>query len=210
MNTRNSTHSQILRKLSRPVKGKPLFPADFKGMGSEAAIKMALVRIAKEGKLERIAHGIYVVPKVDDRLGKIYPSAEEIAIAIAQRDRATIKPAGAFALHKLGISTQVPMKLVYITDGTARHIKIGKRGVRFKSTSAKNLAFRGEISSLVIQAFKELGRGKVNHEMIKKVKALLRKEKPALLKEDARLAPNWIGRILFSVLDEKERIAGTF
>jgi hypothetical protein len=205
MNTINSIHSQILRKIKRIPPGKPLFPSDFKGLGSEAAIKMALMRLAREGKLDRIAHGIYVVPKEDSRFGKIPPSLEEVAQAIAERDHARIRPAGAFALNKLGLSTQVPMRLVYITDGAPRHIRVGKRSIKFKPASPRSLAYKGKISGLVVQAFKELGSKGVTDEVIRKVKTLLRNEKPGVIMADAKLAPYWIAKIFYDILNEKKQ-----
>jgi hypothetical protein len=207
MNTKNSIHSQILGKIRRFPKGKPLFPADFKGMGTEAAIKMALVRLAKDGELDRIAHGIYIVPKEHPKFGKIPPSLEDIAEAIAERDHARIRPAGAFALNKLGLSTQVPMKLVYITDGAPRFVKVGKRTIKFKPATPKNFSYKGIITGLVVQAFKELGRKNVTEEMIKKVKTLLQNEKRNVITEDAKLAPYWIAKIFYSTIDEINKSA---
>lgn len=204
MNTVNSIHSQISRKIQRVPKGKPIFPSDFKGMGSEAAIKMTLMRLTKESKLDRIAHGIYVVPK-DSRFGKIRPSLQEIAHAIAKRDHARIRPTGAFALNKLGLSTQVPMRLVYITDGAPRHIRVGKGSIKFKPATPRSLAFKGKISGLVVQAFKELGSKGVSEEMIRKVRALLRNEKPEVIMADAKLAPYWIAKIFYDILSEKKQ-----
>lgn len=201
MNRTNSIHNQIMQKIRRFPRGKPLFPADFKGLGSEAAIKMALMRLAREGKIERVAHGIYAVPK-ETRFGKIPPSLEEIAQAIAERDHARIRPAGAFALNKLGLSTQVPMKLVYITDGAPRYVRVGKRTIKFKPTTPKNLAYKGKISGLVVQALKELGDKRVTEEIINKIKALLRNEKPEVIMEDAKLAPYWIAKIFYSTVNE--------
>lgn len=204
MNTVKSVHGQILRKIRRIPPGKPLFPSNFRGLGSEAAIKMALMRLAREGKLDRIAHGIYVVPREDPRFGKIPPSLEAVAHAIAARDQARIRPAGAFALNKLGLSTQVPMRLVYITDGAPRHITIGKRSIKFKPTAPRNLTYKGKISGLVVQAFKELGHKGVTDEVIRKVKALLDNEKPEVIRADAKLAPNWIAKILYDILSERK------
>lgn len=205
MNTFNSIHSQIFRKITRIPPGKPLFPADFKGLGSEAAIKMALMRLAREGKLARIAHGIYVVPKEDSRLGKIPPSLEEVAQAIAKRDHARIRPAGATALNSLGLSTQVPMRLVYITDGAARHIRVGKRSIKFKPASPRNLAYKGKISGMIVQAFKELGKKGVTDEVITKVKALLCNEGSEVIMADAKIAPYWIAKIFYDILNENNQ-----
>lgn len=204
MNVRNSIHSQISAKIARFARGKLIFPGDFKGLGSEAAVKMALLRLVREGKLDKVAHGIYVVPRLDPVLGKVPPSLESIAQAIASRDRARIRPSGAYALNQLGLTTQVPMKLVYLTDGAPRSVRVGKRMIKFKPTTPRSLAYKGDISALVIPAFKELGQKNVTPEMIQRVKGLLRRERPAALEADAQLAPHWIASIFYDVLKEKQ------
>jgi len=205
MNTVNSVHSQILREIGKMEPGNAVFPGDFKGIGSEASIKMAFVRLAKEGKLDRVSHGIYTVPKIDPRFGRIPPSLEDIAQAIADRDHARIRPAGAFALNKLGLSTQVPMKLVYLTDGAPRTIQIGKRTIKFKPAAPRSLLYKGPISGLAVQALKELGQKAVSGEVIDKLTKLLTNEDPELMRHDAKLAPNWISRILYVILSNDTR-----
>ena len=122
--TMKKTHTYISDLLSRKKEGELLFPTDFRGQGTEAAIHQALSRLVREGKLKRIAHGIYYIPKIDPLLGELQPSAEEIAERIAKKEKVRIRPAGAYALNKLGLSTQVPTKLIYITDGVPRQLRI--------------------------------------------------------------------------------------
>lgn len=199
MNTVNSVHSQIEAQLGDIKPGKPFFPGDFKGLGSEAAVKVALGRLEKQGKVKRVAWGIYVVPLMS-ALGIVPPSLEAIAEAIAERDKARIRPSGAFALNKLGLSTQIPMKVVYITDGAPRTIQVGKRSIKFKPGSTRSFAYKGNISGLVAQAFKELGQKNVTDDMIWKVKKLLLKENPEVVAHDAKLAPYWIANIFYTAL----------
>ena len=198
-----SIHNQIVTILEKLPKGTLVFPAQFLEIGSESAIKMSLSRLTKENKVERLAHGIYLVPKVDPMLGKIYPPIEEVAKAIAERDKVNIKPAGAYALNRLGLSTQVPMNYVYITDGAARTITIGKSKIKFKATVPKKLATKGPISGLVIQALEELGANEVTAEMMAKITNLLKKEDPDLLRYDAKLTSAWIARLFYNLLQQK-------
>lgn len=200
-----SIHSQIVGILKQLPAGSLIFPSQFLEIGSESAIKMSLSRLAKENKVERLAHGIYFVPKVDPMLGKLYPPIEEVAKAIAERDKVNIKPAGAYALNRLGLSTQVPMNFVYITDGAARSIKIGKIKIKFKATVPKKLATKGPISGLVIQALEELGPNEVTAEMMDKITNLLTKEDPELLRHDAKLTTAWIARIFYNILQQKTK-----
>ncbi len=153
-----------------------------------------------------MARGIYVRPEKDPVLGYITPGIEAIAKAIAKRDRARIVPTGSYALNRLGLSTQVPMNVVYLTDGSARKIKIGNQIVKFKKTTPKNLAAIGEISKLVIQALRGIGKDNIRPEEIEKIQQLLSKEKTTLLQHDIRLAPTWIREIMQHTL--KQRVNG--
>jgi hypothetical protein len=193
---RNSIHDIIYKTIEKADKGSLVFPTDFKGLADEAAINMALSRLNKEGVIKRLAQGIYAVPKYDPLLGLLYPSLEEIAQAIADRDHARIRPTGSYALHKLGLSTQVPMNLVYLTDGAPRKIKIGKGSIKFKKSTPKKLLLKGPISSLVIQALEELPPQEITSEIENKLKELLKHETQENLINDFKLAPAWIRKRL--------------
>lgn len=165
-----------------------MFPTEFRGKGSQAAIKKAMSRIAKAGKISRLAHGIYYIPKSDPKLGKLRPDPEQVVKMVAQKERIRIRPAGSYALHKLGLTTQVPTRRVYLTDGNSRQFKLGNVLIRFKSTSAKKLAMKGEISSLVIQAIEEIGVEHISKEIQVKLKEFLLNEDSKNLQHDLRLA----------------------
>jgi hypothetical protein len=191
-----SIEDQILKKIRDNKRGKIFFPANFSKIGSIDAIHQSLKRLEEKGIIVRLAYGIYLYPKVDKELGILYPPIDVIAKAIAKRDRARIIPTGIQALNKLGLSTQVTMKVVYLTDGAQRSIKIGNQSIKFKKSSPKNLSSKGEISGLVIQALREIGIGKVSEEQKSKIIELLKKEDPENVKYDARLAPAWISEIM--------------
>ena len=195
-----SIEDQIHKKIIDNKRGKIYFPANFTNFGSFDAIHQALGRLEEKGVLLRLAYGIYIYPKIDKELGVLFPPIDEVAKAIAKRDKARIIPTGAQALNKLGLSTQVPMRVVYLTDGAQRSIQIGNQTIKFKKASPKNVAARGEISSLVVQALREIGNGKVTNDQMMKIKELLQKEKPENVKYDAKLAPAWVSEILLSVI----------
>lgn len=172
------------------------FTESFVSYGNTEAVKKALQRLTNSGELDRVATGIYVRPIIDSVIGKVSPSIEDIA----KRDKARIVPTGAYALNRLGLSTQVSMNVVFLTDGSSRKIKIGKRSILFKKASPKNVASVGEISGLAIQALKEIGKEKVLDKEIKHIQDLLQNEKPTRLEHDIRLAPAWIREIMKPVL----------
>lgn len=188
--------TRIAETLIKLQKGSILFVDDFLDFGNSESVKKALFRLKEKGLLISMAHGIYLYPKKDKDLGVLYPSAEEIAIAIAKRDKARIIPTGIQALNKLGLSTQIPLKVVFLTDGAARSIKIEKRTITFKKTSPKNLLVKGEISGLVIQALKSIGRDKIEDDVLTRLLTILKKEKKETILYDAKLAPAWINKIL--------------
>lgn len=197
-----SIHQEIENKIQLLPEGGIFFPAHFRMLGTDDAIKMALSRLVKEGAAERISHGIYYKPKQHKLLGSIKPSLEMIANAIANRDHVIIKPTGISALNKLGISQQVPTKHVYITNGQPRKYKIGGNEIHFKSASPKKLALSGSISSLVILAMDELGPNGFDETLATQIKKLLQKEDATILENDIKLAPSWIARELFNLLSQ--------
>lgn len=196
----STAHGQIEQVIKRRRKGDLIFPTDFRGLGTEGAIKMTLTRLNKEGIIDRLGHGIYVLPKTDAIFGKVSPGPEEIADAIAKKEKIQIKPAGAYALHKLGLTTQVPTKLVYLTNGPAKEVKIGKTAIKFKPTTPKKLALKGKYSSLIVQAVEELGPEKIDDKTEQRIKELLLKEYPKVLKEDMQLAPAKVHDYLIKLL----------
>lgn len=197
-----SIEDNILQRIEAFPIGEILLPADFSDLGSSEAVRLSLFRLEKEGVISRVAQGIYVRPKESSLIGKLVPTAEEVAEAIAKRDRIRTVPAGSYALNALGLSTQVPMNIVLLTDGSPREIKVGKRKIKFKKTTPKNLLAKGKISRLVIQALKEIGCGKVSEEEEKRIIYLLRKEEEKDLKHDITLAPVWIQKIMKKALND--------
>jgi len=195
-----SIENDILNQIESLPKGELLLPSDFIELGSSEAVRLSLFRLEKAGVITRVAQGIYVRPKESSLIGKLIPTAEEVAEAIAKRDRIRTLPTGSYALNALGLSTQVPMNIVMLTDGSPRVIKVGKRTIKFKKTTPKNLLAKGTISRLAIQALKEIGNGKVSEEEKKKIVGLLTKEDEKDLKHDIALAPVWIQKIMKKAL----------
>jgi len=199
----NSTYDHIVKKIKSYKSQRLFFVDDFVDIAAYKAVSKALERLVADKILVRVATGIYARYKEDPVFGIILPTTEQIAQAIAKRDKARIIPAGAYALNALGLSTQIPLNVVYLTDGTARKIKAGNRTIQFKKTSPRNLAARGRISSLVIQALKAIGKEKVTYEEKNKILKLLKEENNTDLEYDIRLAPEWIRRIMKEALIKK-------
>lgn len=202
-----SIEYRVFEKIKKYKKGSVFFTDDFLRFGTAKSAGKTLERLARKGEIMRIARGIYTRPEKSKTLGiTLTPSAETIVKAIARRDRARIVPTGSHALHMLGLSTQVPMNAVYLTDGAARKIVIGKRIIVFKKTAPKNLSAIGEISGLVIQGLKAIGKDALTEEEHAKIIELLKKEKTERLLHDIRLAPEWIRTIMRTALPENQNL----
>ncbi len=191
-----SIEKQVKKTITNYKTGKIFFPSDFSKIGPSTAIRQALNRLEDDKFLLRLAHGIYLYPKKHPSFGVLYPTIEEIAIAIAKRDKARIIPTGIQALNKLGLSTQVPMNIVYLTDGSSRSIKINNGSIKFKKASPKLLSVKSEKIILIIQALKELGQENISSKIKEKIEQLLFTVDKELVIHDVKLAPQWIAKII--------------
>ena len=195
----NSAAQKIGSSIETIGRGKIFFADDFVNMGSAENIRQTLGRFTKNEKIVRVANGIYCYPKVDDKLGLgvLMPTFDQIANAIAERSHARIVPTGDYALNVLGLSTQVPMNCVYLTDGSPRKVEIsGGRGIIFKKTAPKNLSFKNRLAMLITSALKSIGRENVTTEQIEHIEQLLRKENKESVLADLALMPIWIRKIV--------------
>lgn len=191
-----SVQARIENKIKSMKRGSILFPSNFDAIGNVEVVKKSLLRLTNKEFLIRLAHGIYLYPKQDKLLGVLYPSIEEIANAIADRDKARIIPTGITALNKLGLSTQIPMNIVFLTDGASRSVVVGKRTIKFKRTTPKNLLVKGKLTGLIIQALKEIGKDNATDEQLEKIQNHLKLEEKEIIEHDAKLAPVWISKII--------------
>jgi uncharacterized cupredoxin-like copper-binding protein len=197
-------HTYIENVILRKRGGELIFSTDFRGQGTQDAIKKALSRLTQKGVLKRLAHGIYYIPKVDPIVGELSPGAEDVVKMLAKKEKIRVRPAGAYALHRLGLTTQVPTKLVYITDGHPRLFKLGKMQIKFKATTPKKLSTVGKISSLVIQALEEIGTEYVDATIESKLHKLLMNEDPKKLKHDLALAPAKVNDYIVKLLKKQD------
>lgn len=201
-----SIERKVLNKIRKCGKGKLLFASDFVAYGEQKSVNKALERMTKDGTILRLSHGIYYYPKTDKvlGLGVLYPSLEDIAEGIAKRDNARIAPTGLYALNRLGFSTQIPMNVVYLTDGFNRKITLHNgTSIQFKHTAPKNFAFHSRLAMLLTLAYKALGKEGVTPEILAYTKELLAKENRKMIEQDYSLMPAWVSSIIKSLYEEE-------
>lgn len=200
--TDKSIESQILTAIKRRGRGSVFVPTDFLELGSREAIDIVMHRLTKKGTIRRLTRGIYDFPKIHPKLGELSPSAEAVALAMASRDRIRIQPAGAYASNLLGLSEQVPAKIVFLTDGPSRTVKIGSMTIQLRQTTLKNMETAGRLSGLLIQAFKELGKENITASRCAYLKRTLPAKKRREVLKDIRFAPEWMRSIFQKLADD--------
>jgi uncharacterized protein DUF6088 len=201
-----TTDKQIISRVYGHGRGWVFTPNHFKDLGSRDAIGSALKRYKQAGLIRQLARGLYDYPAVDPQLGPLQPSTDAIVQALTGRDAMRVQPTGAYAANLLGISNQVPMKVVFLTDGLSRTVQIGNRQISLKRTTPRNMATAGKISGLVIQALRHLGKNNVDDLIIAHLDRLLDTVAREQLIKDIRYAPAWIAEI-FHKLADKESVS---
>ncbi len=196
----NSSYKAMCDMVKQAKGGIIFTPDDFVTYGTPDAVRSGLTRLCRNGKLYRFAKGIYYVPVYDKWDGsKREPSLDAIAHKIAQRDNARIIPTGAYALNKLGLSTQVPANIIYITDGSARQVKFGDgKSIIFRhSNDLGNFAYRSQLMQLAVLAMREIGEKLITEEQTAKIKKMITEHVTVQdFKHDIVLAPTWVKKIL--------------
>jgi hypothetical protein len=188
--------TKIKKRIYRKDRGFVFTKSHFFDLGSRTAVAKALERLADAGVIRRLSRGLYEYPKQHPEFGVLPVNYEQVAQALAGRDNLKIQPSGAYAANLLGLSDQVPAKLVFLTDGSHRKIQIGNRSIVLKRTTPKNMATAGKISGLVIQALRFIGQENIDDKVIGILKRKLADKDKQILMTDLRFAPAWIEKVV--------------
>jgi hypothetical protein len=200
-----SIDNKIINRIYGHGKGWVFTPAHFSDLGSRDAVASALRRYRQSGLIRQLARGLYDYPRTDPELGVLSPSPDAVARALAGRHVVRLQPSGAYAANLLGLSTQIPMKIVYLTDGRSRSVQIGKQKIILKQTTPRNMATAGRISGLVIQTLRHLGQKHVDEDIIARLDRRLDADAKKQLLKDLRFAPAWIAEIMRRLGKKEEK-----
>lgn len=195
--------SHIMRRIEESEPNTIFFIGDFLELGSPETIRKVFFQALLLNKLVRAGNGIYVKPK-NSKYGIVPPSLEDIATAVAKRDNCEIIPSGYTAANIIGISTQMPMNVTYITSGTSRTLKVGNRKIIFKHGMPKNFASKGRIVPLLIHGIKEVGLDNLTEENLMAIKNFIRNSDDAYFESDLLTAPKNIRSFLTRLIDKQE------
>jgi len=184
---------QIVARIERLGDGKAFSAKDFLDIASRTTVDVTLASLAHREKIRRIRRGLYDMPRVNPALGgKLSPDIDEVARAIARRQRWRIVPEGAWAANLLGLSTQVPSKITYLTDGPNNEVPIGRRTIHFKHARPKAMAGPEGKIALVVQALRHLGKAGVGTHEVEKLRASLSLAERRKLVKETRFGVDWI------------------
>ena len=191
-----SADSKVLDRIRGHRRGWVFTPAHLADLGTRNAIGSALKRFKANGTIRQLARGLYDYPVQDPVLGTVAPSADAIARALVVRDAIRLQPSGAYAANVLGLSEQVPSRIVFLTDGPARKVKIGKREILLQHTTPRNMATAGRKSGTLIQALRHLGQDQMNETVLATIRRHISDADCPDILRDLRHAPAWIADLL--------------
>jgi hypothetical protein len=187
-----SSDSKVLARIRGHGQGWVFTPAHLADLGTRNAIASAVKRFKANGTIRQLARGLYDYPLQDPVLGTIAPSADAIARALVVRDAIRLQPSGAYAANVLGLSEQVPSRIVFLTDGPTRKVKIGRREILLQHTTPRNMSTAGRKSGTLIQALRYLGQNQVDDKVLAILRRHIADADRIRIREDLRYAPAWI------------------
>ena len=199
----DTIENKILNKMKKCGRGSVFFITDFVSYGNRNAVNKALERLTNKGLVLRAARGIYCYPKIEKvyGLGSVPPSMEDIAEAMAKRDGAKIVPSGLYAQYQLGLTQQVPMNVVYLTNGISRTINLGEgKAIKFKHSSPRYFAMRNQLALLLTTALKDWKVENLSTEQIEVIKSRLNAS-PRLQVADLKLMTSKVRELIISLYD---------
>jgi hypothetical protein len=199
-----SSKNRILNRIRGTGSGWSFSPRDFLDLGERATIDSALHRLTAKGRVRRVIRGIYDYPRYSELLKQqLSPDIDQVARALARKFRWRIQPSGATALNLLGLSTQVPARAIYLSDGPDKSFKVGNTTLAFEHTALKEAGFKLGESGLIVQALKSLGQERITPEVISKIRTWLPTSLRPRILTDTKTATGWVYSIIQQIAQEE-------
>lgn len=199
--TTETVVKNVKNRIIQHGRGWCFTPKHFLDLDSDTGVRSALSRLQKDKFIRRLAQGIYEYPREHQELGILPPKPEEIAKAVAEKNGIHIQPSGAFAANLIGLSEQVPGRIVFLTNGPSKKIKIGKQEIVFRTTTEKNMYPAGTKVGLVIQAFRNLGKDNIDNIARSRTQKFLTGTSKYDLTTNLKYAPQWIRALIFNIME---------
>lgn len=206
MNTNNPVDKQIVVMTRGYGRGSVFTASDFFALGTWPAIRQALTRLTRQGVIRRIGVSLYHYPRINEKLGgEIPPPPDVVALAVARKTGSRIVASGALAANLLGLSTQVPAKMVYLTNGPTRMITVDPHTLSFRHVSPRRMAAKGKLSGIVFEALRYLKATNVTGDVITKLKRNLSADAKTELRRDLPHAAGWMRPYIQQIIAEERK-----
>ncbi|MGB7293233.1 MAG: DUF6088 family protein [Thermodesulfobacteriota bacterium] len=188
-----SIENKVINRIYGNGRGWAFFKNDFVDLGSANAVDLALHRLLKKGKIRRVLRGVYDYPKYSKLLGQnLSPDVDQVAQALARKFGWKIQISGSAALNVLGLSTQVPTRYLYYSDGTSKVYQIGNVQLEFKKTALKDTGMKYPESVLIVQAIKALGKKTLTKEQRQIILDYFSSEQHGRILKDTKYTTSWV------------------
>src|SRR5579872_3228678 len=196
MNHQKSTSAFILRRIRGHGRGWIFTTSDFLDLGSEDSLKQALSRLWRDGIIRRLARGIYDYPRLHKKLGVLSPNPDDVAAALAGSTGSRLQISGGRAANLLGLTTQVPAQLVYLTDGPPRRIKVEGQTIQLRNARPSKFPGTGTPAGLAIQAMRAVGPSVDKKLLFRRLSEGLSASDKLHLIRLRKYAPRWAQEII--------------
>jgi hypothetical protein len=204
----NTIQEDILDRIRGQGRGKVFIPKDFLDLGSRDAADQSLSRLVKSGEIQRLGRGLYHFPRMNERLGiPLGPDLDEIADALGRQTGSRVVPSGAVAANRLGLSTQVPAKPVYLSDGRSRQVRIGSTVIQIRHAAPKELPVGSRTSAMVFQSLRHLGQVAVDDQVVAQLRRVLSPKQRQELLRDARYTTDWIAAVVRQIVQDEAEVS---
>ena len=188
-----SIENKVISRIYAKGRGWSFSRIDFSDLGSADSIDQALSRLAKSGRIRRVLRGLYDFPKYSTFLKQeLSPELDQVAMALARKFGWTIQVSENTALNLLGLSTQVPTRFVYHSDGRSTHYVIGNQTLEFVKSTLKDTGLKYDKSALLVQAVKGLGQGELSDDERRLLREQFSDQERKRILKDTRYVTSWV------------------
>lgn len=201
------TQDRVVGRIRAKGRGWVFTPKDFVDLGPRAAVDQTLLRLSvgrvPAMTIRKLGRGLYDYPRIHPQLGPLSPDPDAIASAVAQRTGSKLLVSPTKAANLLGVSTQVPARPVYLTDGRSKTISVGNQVIQLKHAAPSQMVVAGSPTAVVIQALRALPRGAADSNVVKQLAGVLSMDRKKRLTRTSRAVPDWIRPLIRKISSEQ-------
>lgn len=197
-----SVVDKVIARVYGKGRGWAFSPKDFTDLGSRNSVDVALLRLHEQAKIRRVIRGIYDYPKYSEFLGRrAEPDINQVANALARKFGWRIQPGGVASLNLIGVSTQVPGRYLFYSNGPARKYELENLTIEFTKKAPKNTGFKYPESGVIVSALHSLGKGGIDETTIHKIREWLPDKKRSLILKDTKGVTDWTYEVIKKICD---------